>query len=52
MVELTEPSLEVHGLAVGVIQVNGALLVLVLVNVAQVGPQLQHSDIVTITSKQ
>ncbi len=40
-VELHESRLEMHRLTLRVVQVDGALLMLVLVNVAQVHPQLQ-----------
>ena len=39
-VKLCEAGLQVHGLGLGVVQVDGRLLVLVLVHVTQVGSQL------------
>ena len=43
-VELNQARLQVHGLALGVVQVDGALLVLVLVDMAQMGAQLKHTS--------
>ena len=42
-VQLLQAGLQVHGLGVGVVQIDGGGLVLVFVDVAQVSPQLQQS---------
>ena len=39
--KLAQARLQMHGLTVGVVQVDGALLVLVLMNMTQVRAQLQ-----------